>query len=125
MTTNNNDTMWEVPRTAPPSLRLSRRTQRILRNFVDVFPYMWFEPGDELRSYAPPSICPDLNVLAVAKITETIPKSFLITALSKLIKKIGTFREPIITLHDTKLALQEGNWSTTHGYASEWWRRNI
>src|SRR6266487_1260276 len=66
------------------SFKLSPRTKMILKNFSRINPALLFRPGQELRT-----VSPNKDLVAVAKITETIPARFVIYDLNRFLKWIG------------------------------------
>lgn len=84
------------------SFKLSPRTKMILKNFSRINPRLLFRPGQELRT-----ISPNADLIAVAKITETIPAKFGIYGVADLLKTISKVGgEPVLTPHEDYLEIK-------------------
>src|SRR5438876_11156550 len=81
--------------------KLSPRTKIILSHFSRVQPSLLFTPGQEIRT-----ISPEKDIIAVAKITETIPATFGIYSLRDLLKTISAFDDPILLPHESYLEIK-------------------
>jgi hypothetical protein len=79
----------------------SPKTLEILKNFSTINQSIQFKPGNVLRTMSPIK-----TVLAEAQIDETIPATFAIYDLNKLLSKLAVYGTPFIEVTQDRILLK-------------------
>lgn len=95
-------------------MRLSKETIDILKNFASINMSLLFREGKKLKT-----VDASKAVMAVANISETIPREFAIYDLNQLIGLMSMFKEPELKFGDKSLRIQDLSDSASFVYAAK------
>ena len=79
-------------------MKLTAETIAILKNYATINQYIQFKEGNELRT-----ISPQKNILTKAEISETIPKTFAIYDLNRLLGALSRLNDPDLSIGTDQL----------------------
>jgi len=94
-------------------MKLSKETIEILKNFASINMSMLFREGTKLKTISPPK-----TVMAVANISETIPREFAIYDLNQLIGLMSMFDDPDLKFGDKMMHISDKTDEASFVYAS-------
>ena len=95
-------------------MKLSKQTTDILKNFSSINPSILLRPGSVLRT-----ITSQKNVVAEAKIAETIPSQAAIYDLSQFLGTLSLFSDPEIEFGDKAFLITDSTGArASYSYAS-------
>lgn len=94
-------------------MKISKETTEILKNFATINSGLAFKKGSNLRT-----ISPQKNVLAIAKISETMPRDFVIYDLNQFLTTVSAFQEPEINFEDKQAIIGDDTSKAYYTYAS-------
>ncbi len=93
-------------------MKLSETTIDLLKNFAAINPNMVFKPGQTISTIAEAK-----NILATAKITETIDQQFAIYDLTEFLSALALVDEPTLEFEEKSLVIKEGATSIRYAFA--------
>jgi len=93
-------------------MKLSETTLDVLKNFSAINPNMVFKPGKTIST-----ISESKNIVANAKIEETIPSQFGIYDLTEFLSTLSLVESPDIEFTDKSITINEGNTSIRYYYS--------
>lgn len=85
-------------------MKLSSETLEILNDFSRINMSILMREGNKLRT-----VSPQKNVMAVAKISETIPKEVAVYDLRQLLSTMSLFQDPDVSFGEKKLKITNGS----------------
>ena len=95
-------------------MKLSENTLDILKNFSVINPNMLFKPGQTLSTIAEAK-----NIMASAKIEESIPSEFGIYDLTEFLSTLSLTQEPELEFLEDSLTIREKNASIRYFYSGK------
>jgi len=84
-------------------MKLSQNTNTILKNFASLNPNMLFRVGSNQKT-----INSTRTVLAIAKISEQIPREFAIYDLNQFLATLSLFEDPDLSFTDKQIKITNG-----------------
>lgn len=93
-------------------MRLTTRTNQILKNFSTVNPAIMFKPGTTLRTMSPLK-----TVLAQANVKENFESEFAILDLSRFLSALSLFSDPSLDFHTGFLSISDGQQKVNYRFA--------
>ena len=96
-------------------MRLSDRTQMILKNFATINEGIIIRPGNILGTLK----TPDKSIYAFAKVDEEFEKTAPIYYIRKFIDLLSLYKEPDVEFFDDHLLIREGKKKMRYSYAIE------
>lgn len=96
-------------------MEVSDTTLNVLKNFATINPSLLFPAGDKLATLSPKK-----NIMAKAKIEESIPKRFAIYDLNQFLGVVSLFKKPEFDIGDQHVTIKNGNGhSSNYFFADE------
>ncbi len=92
-------------------MKLTAETINILKNYATINQNIQFKEGQTLST-----ISPQKNILTRAEISETVPKTFAIYDLNKLLGALSLFGDPELDVGETKLNIKGGGYDLNYIY---------
>lgn len=94
------------------TVKLSRNTFDILKNFASINPNLMVKPGNTIKT-----ISPMKNIMAEAKVTETFDTEFGIWDLNKFLGTISLFDGPDMTFDEKNVTISNGKSSVKYHFS--------
>lgn len=93
-------------------MRLTTRTNQILKNFSTINPAIMFKPGTVLRTMSPLK-----TVLAQATVKEEFENEFAILDLSRFLSALSLFNDPSLDFHTGFMSISDGQQKVNYRFA--------
>jgi len=95
-------------------LKLDNKTINVLKSFSQINPSMIFKEGSTMTT-----ISPFKNIVARANVPVNFNKRFAIYELNKFLSCISMFNEPVLSVSDSNITIQDSGKSLNYTLASE------
>ena len=95
-------------------LKLDNKTINVLKSFSQINPSMIFKEGSTMTT-----ISPFKNIVARANVPVNFNKRFAIYELNKFLNCISMFNEPVLSVSDSNITIQDSGKSLNYTLASE------
>lgn len=93
-------------------MKLTTRTNQVLKNFSTINPAIMFKPGAVLRTMSPLK-----TVLAQATVKEEFENEFAILDLSRFLSALSLFSDPSLHFHTGFLSISDGQQKVNYRFA--------
>jgi hypothetical protein len=95
-------------------LKLDNKTINVLKSFSQINPSMIFKEGSTMTT-----ISPFKNIVARANVPVNFNKRFAIYELNKFLSCISMFNDPVLSVSDSSITIQDSGKSLNYTLASE------
>ena len=93
-------------------MKIGKDTIEVLKNFSSINPNLVIQPGNKVSTIAEAK-----NVMAVAEVTETFPKTFGIYDLNEFLSVLSLVNDPDLVFGDDKVSIVDGGKEIEYRYA--------
>lgn len=93
-------------------MKIGKDTIEVLKNFSSINPNLVIQPGNKLSTIAEAK-----NVMAVAEVSETFPKTFGIYDLNEFLSVLSLVDDPDLVFGDDKVSIVDGGKEIEYRYA--------
>ena len=93
-------------------MKIGKDTIEVLKNFSSINPNLVIQPGNKVSTIAEAK-----NVMAVAEVNETFPKTFGIYDLNEFLSVLSLVNDPDLVFGDDKVSIVDGGKEIEYRYA--------
>ena len=93
-------------------MKIGKDTIEVLKNFSSINPNLVIQPGNKLSTIAEAK-----NIMAVAEVSETFPKTFGIYDLNEFLWALSLVDDPDLVFGDDRVSIVDGGKKIEYRYA--------